>query len=131
MAAKPQQNALSWKTQGQNLKKWKIQKAIKKRPKMEILVIFLTSLVWGHVVLVITAQICTWKMKKVQNFVFSRGCIFGPNFAHFPLFPADMLNFWLKTVNTISFAPKKVVQTSALDIFKSKSIWGIGQYFYQ
>ena len=33
MAAEPQQNALYRKTQGQNLKKWKIQKAIKKDQK--------------------------------------------------------------------------------------------------
>ena len=33
MAAEPQQNALYQKTQGQNLKKWKIQKTMKKDRK--------------------------------------------------------------------------------------------------
>ena len=71
------------------------------------------------------------KILPFQNDQFVKNSLFGPYFAHFLLFPADMLIFWVKAVDAISFAPKKVVRSSALDIFKSKSIWGIGQYFYQ
>ena len=43
MAAEPQQNALYQKTQGQNLKKWKIQKTIKKDRKWKF-----WSFFFGH-----------------------------------------------------------------------------------
>ena len=41
MAAEPQQNALYQKTQGQNLKKWKIQKTMKKDRKWKFWSFFL------------------------------------------------------------------------------------------
>ena len=46
-----------------------------------------------------------------QEDVFDKNSLFGPNFAHFPLFPADMVIFLLTTVNTTSLTPEKVVQT--------------------
>ena len=42
-----------------------------------------------------------------QNDYFDKNSLFGPYFAYFPLFPADMVIFLVKTVNTISFAPEK------------------------
>ena len=54
---------------------------------------FLTWYVWGHAVVMITAQICSRMLKKVRNFAFSKWLIFGPYFAHFPLFPTDMIIF--------------------------------------
>ena len=64
----------------------------------------------------ITAQLCTNTMKKCkilpfQNDQFVKNSLFGPYFAHFLLFPADMVISLLKSVNTINFAPEKVVRT--------------------
>ena len=64
----------------------------------------------------ITAQKCNIKMKKCkilpfQNHQFNKNSVFGPFFVDYPLLPADMINFLLNTVSTISFAPEKVVRT--------------------
>ena len=53
-----------------------------------------------------SVKFCLFKMINLTKIAF-----FGPYFAHFPLFPADMLIFWVKAVDAISFAPKKVVRT--------------------
>ena len=134
MAAEPQQNALYQKTQGQNLKKWKIQKTIKKDRKWKFWSFFWTSLVWGHVVLMITAQKCNIKMKKCkilpfQNHQFNKNSVFGPFFVDYPLLPADMINFLLYTVSAISFAPEKVVRTWGEPQKKSffTNIWSLSQ----
>ena len=42
-----------------------------------------------------------------QDDEFDKNSLFGPYFAHFPLFPADMVIFLLMTVNTPSFTPEK------------------------
>ena len=51
------------------------------------------------------------KILPFQNDYFDKNSLFGPYFAYFPLFPADMVILWVKAVNTISFAPEKVVRT--------------------
>ena len=51
------------------------------------------------------------KILPFQNHQFDKNRVFGPFFIDYPLLPADMINFLLNTVSTISFAPEKVVQT--------------------
>ena len=66
-----------------------------------------------------------------QNDYFDKNSLFGPYFAHFPLFPADMVIFWVKTVNTFSFAPPKVVrawiETQKVSFFTN--IWSLPQIY--
>ena len=75
MAAEPQQNALYQKTQGQNLKKWKIQKTMKKDRKWKF---------WSFFLDIIGVRTCCFddnspkmqhKDEKVQNFTISKSSI--------------------------------------------------------
>ena len=66
-----------------------------------------------------------------QDDEFDKNSLFGPYFAHFPLFPADMVIFLLMMVNTPSFTPEKVVQTwgETQKVSFFTNIWSLPQIY--
>ena len=66
-----------------------------------------------------------------QNDYFDKNSLFGPYFAHFPLFPADMVIILLTTVNTTSFTPEKVVRTwgETQKVSFFTNIWSLPQIY--
>ena len=66
-----------------------------------------------------------------QDDEFDKNSLFGPYFAHFQLFPADMVIFWVKTVNTFTVAPEKVVrawsETQKVSFFTN--IWSLPKIY--
>ena len=69
------------------------------------------------------------KILPFQNHQFDKNSVFWPFFVDYPLLPADMINFLLNTVSTISFAPEKVVRTWGEPQKKSffTNIWSLSQ----
>ena len=66
-----------------------------------------------------------------QDDEFDKNSLFGPYFAHFLLFPADMVISLLKSVNTINFAPEKVVRTwsETHKVSFFTNIWSLPQIY--